>query len=350
MATAIYADPRCLDHYAPGHPESPNRVKSALAALQRDADLYAWPTVEPAELADIAAVHNEQQVRKVETLAASGGGWVDPDTFVMPPSLVAAQCAVGAGLQAMNDVLTGDANNAFVIVRPPGHHATSQRSMGFCLFNTGAIATDWAIRAGRAQRVAIVDIDVHHGNGTQEIFYGRPDVLYYSTHQYPFYPGTGRVEDTGVDDGSGATINVPLMAGCGDATFLGATDGVLIPALRRFRPDAILVSIGFDAHWADPLAQMRLSLQGYGQIVMRIKGLADEVCHGRLILLLEGGYDLQVIDGGVAMAGRILAGAPVEGDPLGSGPSAPEPPQAATVLRAACAANDLPTPDLTGIM
>jgi len=218
--------------------------------------------------------------------------------------------------------------------------------MGFCLFNTGAIAANWAIAEGHASRVAILDIDVHHGNGTQDIFFDRPDVLYYSTHQYPFYPGTGRVEDRGAAEGVGATINVPLMGGCGDTTFLAATESVLEPAVRRFRPDVILVSVGFDAHWADPLAQMRLSLQGYGEILSRVRALADEVCGGRLLLLLEGGYDLQVIEGGASMAGRILAGQQVGPDPLGPGPRATEPTGATAVLQAVCATHDLPSAEL----
>jgi acetoin utilization deacetylase AcuC-like enzyme len=350
MSTAIYSDPHCLDHYAPGHPESPNRVKAALSALQKDADLYAWPAVEPADLADIATVHDERQLRRIEGLAASGGGWVDPDTFVTPTSLLAAQYAVGAGLQATRDVLERRVDNAFVVVRPPGHHATSERSMGFCLFNTVAIATEWAMTQGGASRVAIVDIDVHHGNGTQEIFYDRPDVLYYSSHQFPFYPGSGRVEERGANDGVGATINLPLMAGCGDQTYLASTESLLVPALRRFRPDMVLVSLGFDAHWADPLAQLRLSLGGYAGILDALRSLADDICGGKLLLLLEGGYDLQVIEAGASMAGRILAGEPVERDSLGPGPRAPEPSRAGALLEIVCLANELSPPDVKSIM
>ncbi|HZT07950.1 MAG TPA: histone deacetylase, partial [Chloroflexota bacterium] len=173
-----------------------------------------------------------------------------------------------------------------------------------------------------------------HGNGTQDIFYRRPEVLYYSTHQFPFYPGSGRVEETGEGDGAGYTLNVPLMAGCGDATYLAATDKILVPALRRFGPELILVSLGFDAHWADPLAQMRLSLNGYAEELSRIRGVAQEVCNGRIVLFLEGGYDLEVIQAGTRMAAEILIDHPLDRDMLGPGPTGEEPRLATDVITA----------------
>jgi acetoin utilization deacetylase AcuC-like enzyme len=329
--TPIYTDPRCLEHFAPGHPERPDRMTAALRGLQSDADFYVWPETRPADEGDVAAVHSESHVRTVRQLAQQGGGWLDPDTFVVPASYDAALLAAGATLQATSDVMAGRYDSAFVVVRPPGHHATPNRGMGFCLFNSIAIAARWAVRHG-AQRAAILDIDVHHGNGTQDILFDRPDVLYYSTHQYPFYPGTGRVEDVGAGDGTGATVNLPLPAGCGDDTFLMATDQVLTPALRRFRPDIVLVSLGFDAHWADPLASMRLTTHGYTQILLGIRRLAKELCGGRLVLLLEGGYDLRVLEVGARAAGAVLAGGNVAEDPIGPGPHAPEPARAQAVV------------------
>jgi len=340
--TAIYTDPRCLEHYAAGHPERPDRMTAALAGLQADSSLYQWPEVRPAEAAEVAAVHAEPHIRRIQQLAHQGGGWLDPDTFVGPASYEAALLAAGATLEAVSDVLAGSQRNAFVIVRPPGHHATPSRGMGFCLFNSIAVAAHWAVARGGARRAAILDVDVHHGNGTQDIFLDRPDVLYYSTHQYPFYPGTGRLDEVGSGEGAGATINLPLPGGCGDQSFLTATDEVLLPALRRFKPDLVLVSLGFDAHWADPLASMRLTTQGYGRILLRIRSLADELCGGRLVFLLEGGYDLRVMEVGARAAGLILAAATQPADELGPPPPAAEPPAALAVVRAARETHGLP--------
>jgi acetoin utilization deacetylase AcuC-like enzyme len=340
----VYGSPACLEHYAPGHPESPDRLKAALAGVKNVPgwDSLTWPDLGQASADPIEAVHGEEHVRRIANLAERGGGWVDPDTFVAPPSYRAAVDAAWATVTAARDVLDGRTRNGLVLVRPPGHHATSKRAMGFCLFNNVAIAAEWALTQGRCQRVAILDVDVHHGNGTQEIFYRRPDVLYYSTHQFPFYPGTGSLDEIGTGDGAGATINVPMGAGCGDETFLEVTERVLTPALRRYDPELILVSLGFDAHWVDPLAQMRLSLAGYGEILERIAGLAAELCDGRLIFILEGGYDLRVLEAGLTSAGCILAGIPRPRDPLGAPPPAPEPPGAPALIDAVCQLHDLP--------
>ncbi|MBM2809601.1 MAG: putative deacetylase [Chloroflexi bacterium] len=340
----VYTDERCLEHFAPGHPERPERVASAVTALRANphADRQVWPEVWPAEPGLIARVHHEPHVRRVEDVAKSGGGWMDPDTFVVPQSYLAACLAAGATTQAVRDVLSGAHENALVLVRPPGHHATATRSMGFCLFNNVAVAAQWAIDEGGAQRVAIADIDVHHGNGTQDIFYTRPDVLYYSTHQFPFYPGTGRLEDAGSDDGVGTTVNLPLMPGCGDETFESATDRLLAPSLRRFNPDLVIISVGFDAHWADPLAQMRMSLNGYAAVLKRIGELAEELCAGRLVVVLEGGYDLKVIAGGVLAAAELLDGREPASDPVGPPPVGSEPLRAEAVIGAARTLHRLP--------
>ena len=339
--TAIYTDERCLAHFAPQHPESPDRQRAAVAALRKYPG-HRWPSVSPADPSFVAAIHGDSHVRTIERIATSGGGWVDPDTFVGPESYTAALCAAGAALQAAGDVLAGHEPNAFVVVRPPGHHATIGRPMGFCLFNNVAAAARWTLAEGGARRAAILDIDVHHGNGTQDIFYDRADVLYYSTHQYPYYPGTGELADTGRGDGVGATINVPLGAGCGDSIFLEITDRVLDPALRRFAPDIILVSLGFDAHWADPLAQMRLSLDGYAAILQRVQQLAKDLCDGRLVCVLEGGYNLRVVADGAAMVGAVLSGEPAAADAIGGPPGEGATPTIAPLVDRLCRIHDLP--------
>jgi acetoin utilization deacetylase AcuC-like enzyme len=341
---AIYTHPIYREHYAPGHPESPERVRVAVQALQRleEADRLHWPDVHPADPGLIEGVHPAAQIQRVAALAANGGGWMDPDTYVVPASYDAALHAAGAALQAVDDVLHGNEDNAFVLMRPPGHHATVGRSMGFCLFNSMAVAAHWAVTEGGAQRVAILDVDVHHGNGTQDIFYERPDVLFLSTHQFPFYPGTGRLDETGENDGQGTTINVPLMAGCGDETYASISDRIIEPALRRFQPDLVLVSLGFDAHWVDPLAQMRLTTRGYGELLQRIKRLADELCGGRLVIVLEGGYDLHAIDECARLTGLLLLGQASFESRLGSPPASGEPTQAAARIETVCATHGLP--------
>ncbi len=342
--TAVYTSATCLEHYAHGHPESPDRLKAALAGVREipTASALKWPELTDPDLEPIEAVHGPQHIRRIAAMAERGGGWLDPDTFVGPASYRAAVDAAWATVSAARDVLAGRVDNGLVLVRPPGHHATCQRAMGFCLFNNIAIAAQWALTEAGCRRVAIIDVDVHHGNGTQEIFYSRPEVLYFSTHQYPFYPGTGGFDEIGVGAGIGTTINVPLGAGCGDETYLDVTEQVLVPAVRRFAPELMLVSLGFDAHWVDPLAHMRLTIAGYTHILQRIVSLADDLCDGRLVALLEGGYDIRVLETGVAATGCVLTGAPQSKDPLGAGPPALEPPVAKTVIAAVRDLHGLP--------
>jgi acetoin utilization deacetylase AcuC-like enzyme len=343
-ATAVYSSESCLEHYVPGHPESPDRLKAALAGVRGvpDPTALAWPALGEPNTDPIEAIHGEAHVRRVADLAHRGGGWVDPDTFVVPPSYKAAVDAAWGTVTAARDVVNGTFQNGLVLMRPPGHHATASRAMGFCLFNNVAIAAHWAVTDGGCKRVAILDVDVHHGNGTQDIFYGRSDVLYYSTHQFPFYPGTGSLNEIGQGDAAGATINVPLVAGCGDAAYLDVTEHVLTPAVRRFRPDLILVSLGFDAHWVDPLAQMQLSLAGYGEIMQRISDLAGELCDGRLVFILEGGYDVRVLEAGLLTAGCVLSGLPLPRDQFGGPPHVNEPASARSIIEAACTIHGLP--------
>ncbi|HUX48481.1 MAG TPA: histone deacetylase, partial [Dehalococcoidia bacterium] len=231
----------------------------------------------------------------------------------------------GGLLVAVEEVMKGEVNNAFALVRPPGHHAIHDRAMGFCIFNNVAIATKFALSKFSINRVLIADFDVHHGNGTQDAFYADPRVLYFSTHQYPFYPGTGWMDETGTGEGEGTTVNFPMAAGWGDEEYLRAFNEVLVPAARRFQPRLILVSAGFDAHWADHLAMMQVSVKGFAQMVMILKELAAELCQGRLVFTLEGGYNLQVVASSIKAAFDVLLGNSEIDDPLGKASMARKP-------------------------
>jgi acetoin utilization deacetylase AcuC-like enzyme len=331
-AVAVYTSDHSYLHHLADHPESPDRVRLPIAALNDSNFPLEWPDVPAVSPELLRAVHTEAMIQAVDSLELSGGGWIDTFTFIAKGSGEAARRAAGATVQAMSDVLQSTQKNAFVVVRPPGHHATARRSMGFCLFNNAAVATHWVLSEQLARRVAILDVDVHHGNGTQEIFYRRPDVLYFSIHQSPLYPYTGAIAEMGAGEGLGSTINVPLPPGCGDPIYGLATEQVLVPAVRRFEPDCILVSLGFDVHWSEPRAQMRMSLQGYATMLEQIVSVADEVCDGRVVFLLEGGYNLQAVQHGVVTAAAVLAGTPPPPDPLGPPGSGREPPGARDIL------------------
>jgi len=343
MSTGLYYSPRYLEHAAPGHPESPERLQAARAQLERHGVLrdVALKEPEPVDPAEVERVHGAGQIRAIRALAADGGGWVDGDTFVAPASYDAALRAAGAAVEACGAVLAGRQENAFALVRPPGHHAMANRSMGFCLFNNVAIAAAWALAAGGVERVLVVDFDVHHGNGTQDIFYERADVCFLSTHQWPLYPGTGRVQEAGVGAGQGYTLNLPLPARCDDGVYVRAFDEVLAPLARRYRPELILVSAGYDAHWRDPLASMRLTVEGYVALVERLRALAAELCGGRLVLVLEGGYNLEAVGAAVVATCQVLAGLPPIGDPTGKPVGVVAPPEADAVLAAARSAHGL---------
>jgi acetoin utilization deacetylase AcuC-like enzyme len=221
--------------------------------------------------------------------------------------------------------MKGEVENAFALVRPPGHHAMPDRAMGFCIFNNVAIAAKFALSRFNLKRVLIADFDVHHGNGTQDAFYADPTVLYFSTHQYPFYPGTGWIDETGTGEGGGTTVNFPMAAGWGDEEYLRAFNEVLVPVARRFRPDLILVSAGFDPHWDDQLAMMRVSVSGFARMAMILKELAVELCQGRLVFALEGGYNLRVVASSIKAIFDVLLGNPEIDDPLGKASMARKP-------------------------
>ena len=271
---------------------------------------------------EIAMVHDPDYIAQVRYIADSGGGWADPDTFISPRSYDAALRAAGGCLAATDAVLRGEIDSAFCLVRPPGHHAMPDAAMGFCLFDNIAVAARYAHRKHGIERAAIIDFDIHHGNGTQAAFYEDPSVLYFSTHQYPYYPGTGHLEETGSGAGRGTNVNVPLPAGCGDDEFRRVFAEALEPVLDRYAPQVIFVSAGYDGHFEDPLASMSLSVAGYGEIMTFLQRKARELAGGRLVCALEGGYHLLAEAWAVRASMEVLLGNRVTDDPFGK-PSEP---------------------------
>ncbi|HEY7372158.1 MAG TPA: histone deacetylase [Polyangia bacterium] len=307
-STIVITDRRMLEHDAgPGHPESPARLDAVQADLARAP--IAGVAVEAPRFATDAEIEAVHPTQYREALAALAGrrARLDPDTATSPGSWDAARLAAGSAVEAVEATMAGRARNAFALVRPPGHHAEPDRAMGFCLLNNAAIAAEAARRAGAA-RVLIVDWDVHHGNGTQDIFAGREDVMYMSVHQYPFYPGTGAADEVGVGAGRGTTVNCPLPGGQGDADYGAAFHDLFLPAARAFLPEMVIVSAGFDAHARDPLANMRVSERGFAAMASVLAQFADEACGGKLALMLEGGYDLPALTASVRAALEVLAG------------------------------------------
>ncbi|MEZ4635662.1 MAG: histone deacetylase [Caldilineaceae bacterium] len=319
--TAYVYNPDHEKHTLPGHPENHRRLARTWDLLQRDGILDRLTRIDctPAPLAAVTSVHTAGYVDLLSQVSAAGGGMLDADTYVTNDSYDVALSSVGGLLNLVDAVCEGRTDNGFALIRPPGHHACPPRGMGFCLFDNVAIAARHAQAAHGLKRVLIVDFDVHHGNGTQEIFYDDGSVLFFSIHQYPYYPGSGDVDETGVWAGEGATINVPLAEGAGDAAYLAALTQILVPAARRFQPQFILVSAGYDAHWMDPLAQHRVSITGYAEMMKTLLGLAGELCGGRLICTLEGGYNLDTLPHAILSTLRVLAGdARGVSDPVGN--------------------------------
>ncbi len=299
-----------INHRAPaGHPERPARAEAVRDALYAAGlkDRGTHIAIRPARDEELARVHAPAYLDDLTRAVPGQTGWLDPDTYFSPGTWDAALAAAGSVSELATRVLSGELSSGLAVVRPPGHHAEADKAMGFCLINNVAVAAA-AARAAGAARVAILDWDVHHGNGTQQIFWDDPSVMYLSVHQFPFYPGTGAPDEIGGAVARGSTVNVGLPAGSGDRDYLAAFDHVMLPALRSFRPDLVLVSAGFDAHHADPLAAMRVTRMGFIGMAARMRALADEVAGGRWVVALEGGYDLAGLgEGSTAVLGALGA-------------------------------------------
>lgn len=299
MPTALLHNPDCeLHDTGPYHPECPERLAAIIESIEGTplGDQLYWVLAEPAEMKWIDAVHTAAHRRHVEEaclgdLVTLDGG----DTRVCPESYLAALLAAGAGPQALDGIMRGDWHNAFICMRPPGHHATPSAAMGFCLFNNVAITARYAQQEYNLKNILIIDWDVHHGNGTQDAFYADPSVLFFSSHEFPLYPGTGAASEIGTGLGKGFTINCPLPAGSDLSALLHALDQKLLPALAHFRPDLVLLSAGFDAHKDDPLAHLSLTESDFAVLTEKVCAIAREHCQGRLISFLEGGYNLKAL-------------------------------------------------------
>jgi acetoin utilization deacetylase AcuC-like enzyme len=306
MKTAIIHHPVYEQHdTGDNHPESPARYVAVMEALRGDAELWAELLELEAPVAprgDVQAAHTPQHFKRVERAVSEGRGYLDADTIVSMHSLDASLRAAGGACRAVDAVMTGEARNAFLPARPPGHHATSENAMGFCLFNTVAVAARYAqSRYQEIERVAIIDWDVHHGNGTQGIFYDDPKVFFFSAHQYPWYPGTGSRGENGQGRGRGYTLNVPLKAGTSARVHRHTFDAALEEIADKFTPDLIIISAGFDAHAGDPLGQLLLEDEDFVAMTRAVKTWADGACAGRVISCLEGGYNLATL-GATALA------------------------------------------------
>jgi acetoin utilization deacetylase AcuC-like enzyme len=312
-AIAVVEDSRFLNHVAPpGHPERPERLNAVHSALAARTEPLQRLKPRSATADEILRVHDRTHFDEVCRVVGQAPAQLDPDTYVSSDSLDVALLAAGASVDLAKHVAKRDAASGLAAVRPPGHHAESDRAMGFCLFNNVAIAARALQQDLGVERILIVDWDVHHGNGTQHFFEDDPTVLYVSTHQFPFYPGSGSVGETGVGAGEGFTLNIPLPAGCGDAEYVGVFQQLIAPAAIAFRPEVVLVSAGFDAHRDDPLASMNVTAAGFRSMTTTLRCLADDLSGGRLAFILEGGYsESGLIDGVESVLDGIVGSHPI---------------------------------------
>ncbi|MEK6323367.1 MAG: histone deacetylase [Acidobacteriota bacterium] len=299
MTTALVYDPAFMHHQTGGHhPESPDRLRVIMEALQQDEELWKkLQHLSPRSVSDedLTRCHSSRLIEQIRSLCEQGVPSIDLDTPICARSFDIARLAAGAATLAVDQVFTGDISNAIALVRPPGHHATSIRAMGFCLFNNAAIAARYAQAHYGAERVLIVDWDVHHGNGTQDIFYRDPSVFYFSTHQYPFYPGTGSAGERGLEKGEGTTLNIPLSEGTSGGSHREAFFDALNSIEKIFPPDLIIISAGFDSRRGDPLGGLMLEDSDFEEMTKRVIDMADRHASGRIVSVLEGGYNLNTL-------------------------------------------------------
>lgn len=307
-------------HYQFGHPERPERVEAIYEALGELGWWLEFPHLGPLQPGNelLRTVHSPMYIDRMPGICSREQS-LDMDTYTTTASWEVALNTAGGAIAVASAVWAGQAQRGFALCRPPGHHATPERGMGFCLLNNIALAAQYLVQNGGAKQLAIVDLDLHHGNGTQDIFWRRSDVVYISTHQSPLYPGSGDLDEIGAGPGSRATANFPLPPGTGDEGFKAVMDGLILPLLDRNRPEMLLVSYGFDPHWRDPLGQLQLSAQGYGELIASLVAWADANCNGRVALFLEGGYDLDAAAACSQAVVAALLGEPWN-DPLGPPP------------------------------
>ncbi|RLT35376.1 MAG: histone deacetylase [Chloroflexi bacterium] len=327
LNVGFVTDPSHLTHERMGHVERPERLTSIVAQLEVTGLRARMTELEPraATDAELLAVHQQAVLDEVARHAVPGVSWIDSDTYVTPESPAIARRAAGASIVATEAVLRGEVQSAFVAVRPPGHHATVVNSMGFCLYNNVAVAAAAALRSG-LERIAIVDWDIHHGNGTQAIFEADPRVLYVSTHAAPFYPGTGGVHEIGSGAAAGTKVNIPLQHGTADRGFVAVYEQVVVPALERHRPQLVLVSSGWDAHANDPLGTLNVSTAGYTRVAELVIDAARRLCEGRIVVALEGGYDTHALAWCASNLVQLLLGETPTPDPQPATPPAgPDP-------------------------
>jgi len=300
--TAILKNDLFLEHIPDfNHVESPDRLRVIYEQLEQPplSELFLYPDFPPASVDILELNHSKDHLMRVAGTAGKAFSSLDPDTQASPKSFDAACLAAGAVTGGMEMIMRGEADNGFALVRPPGHHAEANRAMGFCLFNNVAIGARYGLKHLGLERIAIIDWDLHHGNGTQNSFYTTNQVLYISTHAYPYYPGSGSLGEVGAGEGEGFTVNVPLSGGQDDRAFARIFKEIVVPVTRQYRPDFILISAGFDTYFGDPLGTMAVTQQGYACMTRQIVDLAAKICAGRLLVVLEGGYNLRGLRDGI---------------------------------------------------